>query len=71
MKGKVRYLPQWGKGTASYEATVFLRDTGQIPWTLRLLFSNLKRVELCKMTTINFTKEHPLYTMLDITALFR
>lgn len=28
MEGKERYLLQWGKGTASYEATVFLRDTG-------------------------------------------
>lgn len=56
MEGKERYLLQWGKGTASYEATVFLRDTEQIPWILRLLFSNLKREELLKMTTINSTK---------------
>ena len=35
---------------------MFLRDTGQIPGILRLLFSNLKREELLKMTTVNSTE---------------
>lgn len=55
-EGKERYLLQRGyKRTAFYEPAVFLRGTGQIPWTLRFLFSNLKREELCKMTTISST----------------
>lgn len=46
-----------------------LKDTGQIPWTVSLLFSDLKGKSCVRCLLPTLPVEHPPNTMLDGTAL--